>query len=346
MIDQNEEICRICKQWGVGYVGSKNKHLKWLFSHLPAGQRFIDLFGGGFAVSHYAYELRRYPIVVYSDCNPYIVKLIQKAAAGDYDIGRFVPDWIDRETFNRVKDDLAEDPYIKYVFSYSCDGEYYLGSENSTFYKIWRGFYDYLYLNTVTKDLIDCMDEDFNELNKHAFDPFCDKYRWATAHCFHDGKNGIHSDLMRIIKSGKAARKCVIMQRNYDDYQYREGDIVYCDIPYYQTALPYQAIDYDRFYSWARKTPCFISEYSMPYDFFEIDKKECRTTRNDNYRPKRIERLFASPAAIREGVYEPHNQLCFNWGRDNPSNPQRDTVVDDISEECGYRADIKGFGTV
>lgn len=333
MIDQNDEICRICKAWGVGYIGSKNKHLKWLFSHIPAGQRFIDLFGGGFAVSHYAYELRRYPRVVYSDCNPFIVKLMQKAAAGDYDMGRFVPDWIDRETFHRSKDDLASDPYIKYVFSFGNNGTTYFGNENMDSFKIWRAFYDYLYLNTITKDLVDCMDMDLNELNKHTFDLFCDKYRWATAHCVYNGKSGIHTSMMRIIKAGKAARNCVIMQRSYEDYLYRKGDIVYCDIPYRQTlnnGFYVKGFDYERFYLWARKTPCFVSEYSMPEDFFEIGKKECITTYKNN-NSKRVERLFASPAAIREGVYNAHKQLCFDWGRDSIGDTQRGLGVDDMA---------------
>lgn len=114
--------------YGVCYVGSKNKICKWLTDLLPAGERFIDLFGGGGAATHAAVLSGKYKEVVYSDINPFIVKLLQKAVNGDYEYDRFTPYWCDRELFMKSKNDINADPYIKYAFSFGAGGNTYLGT--------------------------------------------------------------------------------------------------------------------------------------------------------------------------------------------------------------------------
>lgn len=39
--------------YGISYMGSKSGIAKNIVDILPAGERFVDLFGGGFAISHY-----------------------------------------------------------------------------------------------------------------------------------------------------------------------------------------------------------------------------------------------------------------------------------------------------
>lgn len=41
-------------KWGITYRGSKSKIAEKLLAALPGGKRFVDLFGGGFAMSHAA----------------------------------------------------------------------------------------------------------------------------------------------------------------------------------------------------------------------------------------------------------------------------------------------------
>lgn len=332
MIDQNDEICRICKAWGVGYVGSKNKHIKWLFSNLPAGQRFVDLFGGGFAASHYAVESGKYPIVIYSDINHQIVSLIQRAASGDFDIGRFKPKWYSRNEFFSLK---GSDPFVKYIFSYGNGGKYYLGQETSEFFKRWYAFYEFLYNSNISDYFIEIMARPLNEIQEYNNKSFVEKYLYSTGYCrSHSGKNGIHTDIFRLIKAGRAARKCVVMQRDYKAYEYKKGDIVYCDIPYIMrrgTKHYELKFNHDEFYEWARKTPCFISEFQAPDDFVLIDSKEVKSSLGLGYNKQSNECLFASPAAIREGVYNAHKQLCFNWVRDSIGDTQRGLGVDDMA---------------
>lgn len=63
----------------------------------------------------------------------------------------------------------------------------------------------------------------------------------------------------------------------YNEYNYLDGDIVYCDIPYEGTRnFRNQLFDHDTFYIWARNAnfPVFFSSYEAPNDFYKIEVKE------------------------------------------------------------------------
>ncbi len=54
-------------RYGVGYQGSKNRIAKDIINILPSGERFVDLFGGGFAMSHCALLSNKYNKVLYNE---------------------------------------------------------------------------------------------------------------------------------------------------------------------------------------------------------------------------------------------------------------------------------------
>ena len=62
-------------------MGSKTAIAEELISILPSGKRFVDLFGGGFAMSHCAIMSGKYNKVYYNELNPLLVELIKKAIA-------------------------------------------------------------------------------------------------------------------------------------------------------------------------------------------------------------------------------------------------------------------------
>ena len=83
----------------------------------------------------------------------------------------------------------------------------------------------------------------------------------------------------------------------YTNYEYQEGDIVYCDIPYENTSKYHKdGFNHQEFYKWCktRDYPVYISSYEIKDEAFkEIWKKEkkvlmCAT---DN-RQTKIERLY------------------------------------------------------
>lgn len=101
-------------------MGSKSKIAEDILAILPRGKRFVDLFGGGFAMTHCAMLFGKYEEFYYNELNPLVVDMIKKAIAGEY---KTENRWIDRETFFKLKD---TDGYIKYCWSFGNNGDSYL----------------------------------------------------------------------------------------------------------------------------------------------------------------------------------------------------------------------------
>ena len=110
-------------KYGIIYQGSKNAIAEKIIEFLPSGRRFVDLFGGGAAISHCAVLSGKWQKVLYNEYNPLLVDLIKKAINGDYQNEKR---WISREDFFKLKE---QDGYIKYCWSFSCAGNYYLYSK-------------------------------------------------------------------------------------------------------------------------------------------------------------------------------------------------------------------------
>ena len=115
----------MAKHFGISYQGSKDRIALDIHKQLPSGKRFVDLFGGGFAMSHAALLIKgKYEKVYYNELNPLLCDFIKKACSGyyNYDNG-FKPEWISREDFERLKD---KDGYIRYIWSFGNNGKGYL----------------------------------------------------------------------------------------------------------------------------------------------------------------------------------------------------------------------------
>ena len=110
-------------KYGIIYQGSKNAIAEKIIEFLPSGRRFVDLFGGGAAISHCAVLSGKWQKVLYNEYNPLLVDLIKRAINGDF---KNEKRWISREDFFRLKE---QDGYIKYCWSFSCAGNYYLYSK-------------------------------------------------------------------------------------------------------------------------------------------------------------------------------------------------------------------------
>ena len=100
--------------YGIPYQGSKTKIAPNIINILPKGNRFVDLFGGGFAMSHCARLSKKYNVVLYNELNPELPPLIKDALLGKYNYNKFKPEFITREKFSEGKEN---DGYIKYIWS-------------------------------------------------------------------------------------------------------------------------------------------------------------------------------------------------------------------------------------
>lgn len=66
-------------------------------------------------------------------------------------------------------------------------------------------------------------------------------------------------------------------EKDYKDYEFREGDVVYCDPPYKGVeCYDNNNFNNDEFYEWVRtrEYPVYFSEYSAPDDFVEVFRKD------------------------------------------------------------------------
>ena len=82
---------------------------------------------------------------------------------------------------------------------------------------------------------------------------------------------------------------------SYADYEYRDGDVVYCDPPYDGTGGYGIEFDTDAFWDWCRTRDylVYVSEYQAPSDFVSVWSKEKRVLLNrESLTAPRIEHLF------------------------------------------------------
>lgn len=110
-------------KYGITYQGSKNAIAEKIIEVLPSGRRFVDLFGGGAAISHCAVLSGKWQKVIYNEYNPLLVDLIKRAINGDF---KNEKRWISREDFFKLKE---QEGYIKYCWSFSSAGNCYLYSK-------------------------------------------------------------------------------------------------------------------------------------------------------------------------------------------------------------------------
>lgn len=107
--------------YGLPYKGSKSGIVKDLVAALPSGERLVDLFCGGCAVTDYAMkETGKYREFLVNDLEPMLPDAYLRALRGGFS-GE--DRWISREEFHRLKN---EDQYVSLCFSFGNDCHTYL----------------------------------------------------------------------------------------------------------------------------------------------------------------------------------------------------------------------------
>lgn len=289
-------------------MGSKSKLALDLIGAMPTGRRFVDLFGGGFAMSHCAYLSGRFEEVYYNDINPLLVPLIQDAIDGKYSYDVFKPKFITREEFFEKKDTCG---YVKYLWSFSNDGKTYMFGRHIEGVK--RKAHDYVVFDIFDAELEDYIGKgrltktdttgrrlEFYKLVREHKATLKEKVRLEPLERLQqlEGLQQLEHDRGNLFGNNV---KLTLNTGNYTDYEYQEGDVVYCDIPYENTR-GYNKEDYfdhKAFYSWAltRDYPIYISSYELPEGFFCFFEKERRCLMNGTMSTSyKTEKLFTNKA--------------------------------------------------
>lgn len=106
---------------GVPYQGSKNAIARDIIACLPRGNRFVDLFAGGCAMTHAAILSGKYETFLANDIHGFGVRLFRDAIAGKCN-GAW-RHWVSREEFFAKRD---TDPLVALCWSFSNNGRDYL----------------------------------------------------------------------------------------------------------------------------------------------------------------------------------------------------------------------------
>ena len=126
---------RTSQKYGISYTGNKQKIAKYIFEHLPDGKRFVDLFGGGGAMTHYAMLncQGKFDEFLYNDINPLIVDLFKRAVEGEFNPSVFKPKFITKEEYTKTH---LSDGYVAYLWSFgNNNNKDYLFGENLVEFK-------------------------------------------------------------------------------------------------------------------------------------------------------------------------------------------------------------------
>lgn len=96
------------------------------------------------------------------------------------------------------------------------------------------------------------------------------------------------------LDNSQKINKLQITNMDYRNYEYQDGDIVYCDIPYKNTSNPYdEEFNHDEFFKWCKEQdyPIFFSEYNTNIIGKVIWSKDKISFNNISKRTETLQRI-------------------------------------------------------
>jgi site-specific DNA-adenine methylase len=289
--------------YGMPYKGSKSKIAQQIINILPEAEWFVDLFGGGGAMIDCAMRSIKYQKGIYNELEPLTYKGFTTAIEGGF---RDEKRWISREEFFELKD---TDPYVAICFSFGNDLKTYCYAKEL---EPWKRALHYARVFKDTSELEKFgikSDGSRRDIVKHK-EQYKKKYlEWL-------GENVLLPEEIERLQSAERLQSLESLQRlerlqsynlSYEQVPIPENAVIYCDIPYKATNTYLSSFDYDAFYTWARnqKQDVFISEYSMPDDFYLVAEIDRVSLLSPNSRETMKERLYCNHE------YKTHEQLSF-----------------------------------
>ena len=313
-------------EWGIPYMGSKSGIASSLAMNFPKATHFYDLFGGGFSMTHYmlANKANKYSHFHYNELKPYIVDVVRKAIAGEFNYATFKPPWVSREEFHAKK---YSDGYVAACWSFGNIGEGYLFSEDIEEYK--RSIH-----MAVVFDEFDEISEKTLGFTKwpalartikqrrYYLRQLLEHYR-KTKIPYHLHKFLSHRQMIELqqlqqlqqlrqlqqleqlerleqlqrLQQLQQLQRLTLTSKDYRDVEILHGAVVYCDIPYKGTADYGNSFSHKEFFDWtsSREFPVFISEYDVADPRFKlvyrVDKR-CMLTQSGESNKVKQEKLY------------------------------------------------------
>ncbi len=326
-------------KYGLPYKGSKNAIARAIIDYLPKGKRLVDLFGGGGAISHCALLSQKWQSVLYNEINEQLAELFKDAMLGNLtkekrpDLYR----WVSREEFFEVKDkDIAValmfsfgngyrtycygkpiEPYKKachmaIVFDQWQEMETLCPEVAESAKKALKGIEDtkrrrLAFAPAIVKELKRLNNIELIKGNPLYSSCHVKKYRGLESL---ERLQSLESlERLERLQSLERLERLQSLERlesnitftvgSYEQYQWQEGDVVYCDIPYEGTdCRGYSNFDNKAFYEWAISRPyeVYVSSYKISDErFTEVWNTEKGVLSNQfGTSNKTVERIFCN----------------------------------------------------
>lgn len=278
-------------KYGITYKGSKSKIAEELLSVLPFGNRLVDLFGGGFAITHcailkYGWKWNKF---LYNDSNPLLVQMVSKAVKGGYSFEHFHPKWVGYEDFNHEKD---SDGYVKYMWSFGGNGNDY--TYGHAIESVKEAVFRYI-VDGTQSDYVGGVTLNTTSINDRRLE--WGKKAKAVHKCNRIQSLESLNSLQRLESVKPYINRLEFSCMDYREYNYQEGDIVYCDIPYADSVN--KRTDYgggfsqSDFFEWASAQPytVYFSSYANGDVLWQKHVRSSMSRQNNSV--KRTETLFA-----------------------------------------------------
>ena len=120
------------KYYGMAYQGNKNFIAKELIARLPSGNRFVDLFGGGGAMTHIASLSNKYNELYYNEISYPIFKTFSDIFSGNLFTPDRVEHWVTKEEYD---ENYKNDGFLQVVWSFAGNQCSYIYSDEVAPYK-------------------------------------------------------------------------------------------------------------------------------------------------------------------------------------------------------------------
>lgn len=269
--------------FGLPYMGSKNIYAKQICEALPSGNRLVDLFAGGCAVTDCA--IRKYSnkweSFLINDIAHEPLDLYAKCLCGENPVSY---KWVTREEFK------SADWATRLVWSYASCTLYYIYSKNTEAVKhdieCWIVDGENIHISGILDKI------DLPTLNTRQA-----RYSWWKSNrkelikklyipkeC-HRLEEMERLERLELSECPEVLKRLKFSYLSYEQYEYCDGDVVYCDIPYRKTrceAYKETGFDHEAFWEWAKSRPfdVYVSERIVPSDAEVVLTKKLQSRAN------------------------------------------------------------------
>lgn len=300
--------------YGIPYMGSKNTIAHIIIDILPKAENFYDLFCGGCSITHCAMLSKKWKNIYFNDIDKDMPQLFLDSIRGKY---KHEKRWISKKDFERLKDSSA---YIRCVWSFGNKGTNYLYGKEIEPYKkaYWYAIMedDYSLFWNLGINIPKIQAKTYKEKRLAIKTELTKRIKQIKKQMklnkqYVELQYENHQALERLerlqaLQSLEALERLENLQMSavsYDQVPIKNNSVVYCDIPYENTAEYVNgSFNHKKFYDWAynQKELVVISSYKISDDRFQrvINLKKSGSLKGGS-----------TGKTLNEGLFIPKNKL-------------------------------------